>query len=415
MLRRVRVAVIGDPHFCNERPVGTGSEPSHIVVQRLQIGSNPWTDLKKLVSSEHLQVQYLLCAGDITTHAAKRPLEVAWHELVDLGRALKAKVTACCTGNHDVSSRHKPDGRNLVEVLENPPDLFENLKCLEPEYPLHTHESGASKAGRQRRVDYFGADFVIHEDEDVRLIVFNSCARHTTESETYERGKISKSTLAELKAELSARSDSKINIFLCHHCPGLHSQEGGSSYDFIQHGDLLLEELEAHGDWIVIHGHKHEGRIRYAPSASAGSAPVLFSASSLGSFLSHEQLAKYRNQFYVLDIELPPARAPRARVSVWNWHAGSGWVKAADPQAGLVDGVGFGVRAHPHEIAEEVAIAIATDTRTWPSLVETLPFLGYLTTDDLTRVIKRLEQSHSLVVLRDNYGSVIEIGPGALS
>lgn len=413
--RKLTVAVVSDLHFCNQREIGTGSELSHIVIQRIHEtnGKNPWADLSDLVSRNGLKADLLLCPGDITTHAAHKPLKAAWSELIELGAKLGASVTACATGNHDVSSRYKAQADDPIHDLDNPHDLFENLKLLKPDYPLHVHgEAVASFEGRRRRVHYFGADFIIHEDDDVRLVVFNSCARHITENTTYERGSIAQSALAELKAQLDQLTSSKINIFLCHHHPIVHTQDGKGSYDFIHNGDALLERLSEHGDWIVIHGHKHDGKIRYA-TGSAGSSPVVFSAASMGAVLSAEELNKYRNQFYLIDIELPDDGCPRGTAKVWNWHAGKGWETALNMNAGLADGVGFGERSHPDKLAKEIFEKLAGHTRSWSDIVEEIDSLRYLTPEALNKLIQSLERKHSLNVLRDeDTGQLIEVGHG---
>lgn len=416
--RRLKIAVVSDLHFCNQRAVGSGSELSHIVIQRIEEenGKNPWADLHDLVRGESLSADLLLCPGDITTHAAHNPLKLAWRGLIGLGEKLKANVTACATGNHDVCSRYQDDKDNPIHALDNPHDLFENLKLLKPDYPLFIHgEESTCHDGRQRRVNYFGADFVIHEDDKVRLVVFNSCARHVTESTTYERGSIAKSALAELEIQLQQMTEPKINLFLCHHHPIVHTQGGVGSYDFILRGDELLQKLEAHGDWIIIHGHKHDGKIRYAPTGSPGSAPVVFSAASMGALLSTEELNRYRNQFYLIDIELPESGCPQGTAQIWNWHVGRGWSRAIDMKAGLTDGVGFGERAHPDVLAQMVADRLAGNTLSWKELVAEVAPLRFLTPDALEKLVQSLERKKSLIVLRDEVsGQITEIGQGAI-
>jgi hypothetical protein len=98
---------------------------------------------------------------------------------------------------------------------------------------------------------------------------------------------------------LAASVGNKINLLVCHHPPGVHGEHDLGEYDFIHNGDGLLRCLEHHGAWLVVHGHKHHGRISYAQGSNA--APIIFSASSLGFCLD---VAKpgVRNQFYILDL-----------------------------------------------------------------------------------------------------------------
>jgi predicted phosphodiesterase len=415
--QRITLAVVSDLHFCNQRPPGSGSELSRIVLQTLheKNGKNPWSDLMELVKRNDVRADYLLCPGDITTHAAHAPLKAAWDGLVDLGRELDARMVACATGNHDVSSRFSEGKSNPVYDLDNPHDLFENLKLLSPDYPLHVYAEGGSRVNaRNRRVHYFGADFVIHEDDVCRLVVFNSCARHITENSSYERGSIAKSALAELSEQLKTKSEEKINIFLCHHHPVQHSHSGDGSYDFILRGDELINFLGEQGDWIIIHGHKHDGRIIYAPHGAPGAAPVVFAASSMGAILSTDQLNQYRNQFYLLDIELPETGCSRGTLRVWNWNAGVGWSTATDPRAGLTDGVGFGEREHADVLAQKIATRMQGQSMPWATLLTEFSFLRNLTPDSLKHLLKSLKKRHGLIELRDESSyQITEIGPEA--
>jgi hypothetical protein len=87
----------------------------------------------------------------------------------------------------------------------------------------------------------------------------------------------------------------------------------------------------------------------------------------MGALLSNEELNKYRNQFYLIDVELPESGCSRGAAKVWNWHAGLGWDRAVDVNAGLTDGVGFGERTHPDTLAKTIAEKLAGNTRSWQS------------------------------------------------
>lgn len=414
---KITVAVISDPHFCKKRLPGGGSEPSHIVLERLheKPGKNPWSDLDTLLTKEKITANYLLCPGDITTHAEQESLKVAWGELIELGEKLEVSLMACATGNHDVSSRiNEIEHKNPVHDLDNPPDLFENLKLLEPEYPLLFYPKKSQACfHRQKKIHYFGADFVIHEDEFCRIVIFNSCARHLNDNKTYERGIIAKSTLVELKKQLDDFSDRKINIFLCHHHPVSHSQEGSGNYDFILGGEDLMNLLQDFGDWIVIHGHKHEGRIIYSQSNSGASA-VIFSASSIGAVLTNQKLDKYRNQFYLLEIELGVKGPPLGSIKVWNWYLSKGWQEAKEMQVGLSSGVGFGERRHEDELAEKISDNIGNEVKSWEELVLQCKFIKNMTPGTLVKVLKKLEKNYKIVTESDPVsGKINKIGRGS--
>jgi len=403
-LHKITVAVVSDLHFCNQRSEGQGSELSHIVLQKLQedSGKNPWSDLVDLIRRNEIKVDLLLCPGDITTHAQHEPLKAAWKGLVSLGKELDASLVACATGNHDVSSRIEKGHGNPVHEMDNPSDFFENLKLLSPEYPLQILKNIPDNTQHRRnRIQYFGADFLLHEDEHYRLIIFNSCARHTNDQAVFERGAIAESTLIELREQLKLATTRKINLFVCHHHPVVHTQDGKGTYDFLQRGDELIQLLQDNGDWIIIHGHKHDGRIIYAPTGAPGSAPVIFSASSVGAILSKDNLNNFKNQFYILDIFLPTRGCSLGSVKAWNWHFGEGWSQAIDPRVGLISGTGFGERTHSDDLAERIATDLGDEPVPWEEIVSKFSFVRHLTPGSLKELIKSLRNNHDIVHLPD--------------
>lgn len=408
----ISIAILSDPHFCERNPSGVGSEHSHIVTDSLQGGRDPlWSHLKRLIKDEGITSDLLLCPGDITTHANPRALVSAWGEIVELGSLVGAEVIAVATGNHDVMTRVKDGNKNTFRDLENVLDPFEALRLLEPIYPLHVRTDQADEDFHRRaRIEYFGADFVFYETPTYRLVVFNSCSRHTTEALSYERGMIADSTLKELKLRLNKCEERKINLLLCHHHPIPHDEQTLGLYDLMKNGDTLLRYLSEHGDWITIHGHKHHGRISYA--AGSAQAPVVFSAASVGALLPISSSVGMRNQFYILNVTLNSSGAPKGSLRAWNWKPDSGWIENNDPKESLATGCGFGERRHMDDLAQEIAQLTNGQEMEWSDAIKSLPWIHHLTPQDLTKVLKTLLRNHRIsCIYKPNSEEILQIGP----
>ncbi|MEN8504968.1 MULTISPECIES: metallophosphoesterase family protein [Paraburkholderia] len=407
------VALLSDPHFY----AGTGTgEPNASWLQvvsaegpKFKRRDNPWASLLALVKNHGLTADVLLCPGDITTYADPVGLHVAWKCLVTLGDELKASLTASATGNHDVTSRALGSGKNVVRDLNDAADLFENLKQLEPAYPVHISTIPPAHA-HERRVHYFGADYVlVDNDPRYRLVVFNSCARHNAVPVEYERGRIAESALSWLDDALE-RSDgaqTKMNLFVCHHHPIQHEDHHLGSYDFMQNGQRLLDTLSKHGDWIVFHGHKHHGKLTYAPGGA--SPPVVFAASSFGAVVDDASL-RLRNQFYLIDIVLPSGGgSPLGTVRAWNWYLGSGWKQSDSTLDGIYTGCGFGERGHPDKLADAIAQMIPAPTP-WANIISNVPWLRHVTPRDMKSIERSLLRRHNIVITSNVDGKYEEAG-----
>lgn len=312
-------------------------------------------------------------------------------------------------GNHDVSSRSLKSPHNVIRDLNDAADLFENLKKLDPAYPVHGH-GAATIDPHGSRVHYFGADFVLVDtDPRFRLIIFNSCARHNAVATEYERGRIAESALNWLDDALTKTGNNqpKLNLFVCHHHPIQHEDHHLGSYDFMQNGQRLLDLLSSHGDWIVFHGHKHHGKLTYAPGGS--SPPVVFAASSFGAMLD-DAAFRLRNQFYLIDLTLPSAGgAPLGTVRAWNWYPGTGWRISTSPSDGIYTGCGFGERRHPDLVATEIASQIVAPIP-WDELLRAVPSLCHVIPRDMKAIERSLQKRHGVFVTKNPSGEYEEVG-----
>jgi hypothetical protein len=170
----------------------------------------------------------------------------------------------------------------------------------------------------------------------------------------------------------------------------------------MKQGQLLLDLLGSgeHGRWLVIHGHKHHPKISYA--AGGGGSAVVFAAGSLCATLYPELQTVARNQFYLIEIDPDECkkRGLVGTVRAWDWASGIGWIDGNDT-SGLPPTFGFGARADPTLLAQQIASAITgSDPVLWASLMEQLPEIRYVLPQDLARVQKELSENHGIQVSR---------------
>lgn len=269
------------------------------------------------------------------------------------------------------------------------------------------------KAHRQR-IHYFGSDYLIFDDhEDYRVVVFNSCARHTQDPKDYERGLIAESTLEWLEDELAAIHDPKshkVNLFLCHHHPVQHDEKKLGAYDFMLNGTQLLSMLGKYGSWMVIHGHKHHATVRYDGSNAVKPIPI-FSAGTLSAHKESLGGEGFNNQFYIVEIDTDSVKyGLKGNIRAWTWAANR-WIKTQSKKDGIKDGSGFGFRGSLSDIVPKIDSLISNAAPvSWSRIVEEIPDLNYLTPSDLEQLWGALAE---LDVDMDEDGG--EDGMGSLS
>ena len=407
--KQLRVAVIGDPHFYREGSTSR-SGVSHIQLNETgnfintQPQQNPWTGLCELVDEQEIRADVLLCVGDITFGAEKVGLVKAWAELQMLAIKMGAGLIASATGNHDVSSRSIAEkvGKNPSVEMSTAFGLFEQLKLLSPSYPALTIKNGVVEDNSLLRTKYFGDSFVLVEGENYRVVILNSCCEHSADAFQQERGSFPKSAEIALCEELKKATEDKINILVCHHSPEPHSEHNLGGHDFIENGEALLQCLEQHANWFIVHGHKHHGRLGYAKGAI--SSPIVFSTASLGIKLDSAKDGM-RNQFYCVDIYQKKFGSLYGQVSAWDWNMGMGWRRATRNTGGIYDGCGFGNRTQLDDLVENIAELVPCS---WSEALEKISTLNFLTPNDMLILEKRLLR-HNIVVQPDSNGYWSEI------
>lgn len=394
----LRIAVLSDLHVFNGSSGGADG-PSFIGTADPQDSpeKHPFRGLQRLIETENITADLLICPGDLSDKADPAALMYAWKELHKIKEQIGATHLFATSGNHDVDSRHKHDDH----------DPKGNLQSLVPMFP----------AGAEDLCDrYWSRNFAIFYEEKIRIVILNSSAFHGYGLESkaeHEHGRISSRTISALREALS-REERRVNILLCHHHPTPFNPVGEEDYSEMAGGDRLIELLNSgdYGSWMIIHGHKHFPRLTYA--SGGASSPIIFSAGSFSAVLYPKIQARARNQFYLLEIpieELDGLGLDLAgTLRAWDWITMIGW-QAAGSGSGLRHIVGFGWRESARNIAQQIASQLrgAGDVRSRDELAADHPRLQYLLPDDIEILAKRLKADHQVTVrLQD--GLIYELG-----
>lgn len=389
----LRIAVASDLHAFDADEKSSLPSPSHLKITypMTEPGKHPIAGLIKLIEDESLTADLFLCPGDLGHKAHMAGIQYAWEAVHQLGKKLGSELVVAASGNHDLDSRylHSEDAKGI-------------LVGLVPPYPFPDD---------QLNNKYWAKNFAITEGASYRLVVLNTSAYHGGKPEEINHGRISESTLAFLRKELSSLSPKPVNIFLCHHHPQQHMELRLGDYDVMKNGQLLLELLGSgeFGRWLIIHGHKHHPKIAYA--AGGATSPIVFSAGSLCASLYLELQTMARNQFYLISLPYEDIETMGlvGTIKAWDWASGVGWGSAAGPNSGLPSLSAFGFRGDPQILAGRVAKFVEGDKVSWSHIQDNVQEINYLLPQDKLTLQKELESKYSLRITEEN-GLPREIG-----
>ena len=391
----IRLAVLSDLHAYDSRKGDGRNAPSHFdIASERSRDTCPITALlEKIKESDDMKSDLLICPGDFSDKACRDSLKVAWQKAHEVADALGAGALVATAGNHDVDSRN----------LYNEYDPIEELKSLNPQFPI-ANDDLAQK--------YWAYHYHVYTQTELTLLNLNSSAYHVVGKEEIEHGRISPKTLDRIRADVRVLPESKLNVLLCHHNPHKHSELELGEYDEIKGGQLLLDLLAevTHGEWLVIHGHKHHPKITYASGPSC--SPVVFSAGSVCSTLYPRLRTETGNQFYI--IEIPLQRISETGLvgtfRTWDWHLHYGW-QDADAAKGLPATGGFGHRESPSRFASRIAKWLRNKKAvhaTGTNLVNRFPELAYMMPMDLQKLNRNLK-TRGFAIEFDRKGIVSQV------
>jgi len=382
----IRLAIASDLHYVDpprdgvSLPAAANSNPAGDPMQGLL------TRIRKDSASgatHEFEADYLVCPGDVTNQASATGFETGWGKLKELQAALGARHLIATTGNHEVHSR-AGEKDNVIGLSTQ---VLDPLAAIQrhADYPCTCLEDEA-------RWVYWGRGYQIVEEPNILFLVINSSHFHpTTRANEFERGRISDIALESLRAELAqriAKDKKRVFVALLHHHPIPH-EAGTAPEENIQmhNGSQLIRLLEdTNVAWLVIHGHKHEGRLIDAQGSN--NPPTVFAAASFGASLDGVLATKTRQQFYVLHLEIcDQAIEPTAKFRVRAWHwTGTSWEPARKCAEGLPDRCGYQRPSFQRQPVLDALMGTLTESESflkWDEAAAKHPELGHLTPDQI--------------------------------
>ena len=388
---KLRVAVITDIH-AHSLPVLAKNAESWVTNQTHDSKADPFQALSLHVKAKSITADLLICAGDMADKADPGGHAYVWPKLHMLKDSLKASRLIATIGNHDIDSR-------LQKSEYDPKD---SIQALRPHIPLEDRNSA---------LEFWAENFSVLEQDLYRIVVLNTCAFHgykkLAEAE-FMHGRVSPRTLTSIEDYLTQSKARKLNILVCHHHPFKFDDIDVDDYSQMVGGDLLIQLLSRpkFGSWMIIHGHKHQSRLLFAPGVN--DSPLVFAAGSFG-VKFHSQMAKVQtNQFYILDFDLSAAPAIGAGVfgqlEAWSWIPNKNWAESRGAD-GLLPGSGFGCRERASEVAKKISEwhkSSGQPYSKWNEAKESLPVLRYCTHADLLQIEEALEEQYSVEVNSSN-------------
>lgn len=155
----LRIAVLSDLHVFD----GSSDQeraPSYVGTADPSAGGPekyPFPGLKKLIETEGLNADLLICPGDMTNQAHAAALHYAWARLHDLKNWLGAAALLATNGNHDIDSR-------FGDSDFDPKGAIQSLSPLFPGLPENECDR------------YWSRNFVVFNHGDARIVLLNSAA-----------------------------------------------------------------------------------------------------------------------------------------------------------------------------------------------------------------------------------------------
>ncbi len=284
--------------------------PKHPVHALLDIISKNGIDFKSDI---------LLCPGDITDKIDYQGYITGWSFLEEIKEAIEAPNLYATVGNHDVDSRrHDPRLKP-----------FTVAQAIKYNYPVEESD---------KKADFWNDQFCIIENKNYILLIFNSSHSHLSYDDA-KRAYIEDDVIKKMETKLKFYPSDKIRIALCHHHPIGQSNISTPDLDVIEKGIEFLEMLCRNNFSMIIHGHKHEIKIRYYNSL------VVFGA---GSFSSKENLDETEsdNVFHVIEF----FNNKDGLIKTWFYGSNSGWNQKANKKFPPLSGFGF--NGAPNELED---------------------------------------------------------------
>ncbi|MCX2575706.1 metallophosphoesterase family protein [Pedobacter sandarakinus] len=368
-IKKLKIAVISDLH-CHPEQIEFSKNNTWLFSDKLRLPTteHPVENLLGIIEAEKIEVDLVLSPGDFTHQSDKQGFFSGWSYVNELARALKAKEVIATIGNHDIDSRHTHSKYS-----------FDIPKKISQSFPIE----------KDRLKNFWDTGFTFIEESEFQILVVNSTHYHTHSEKDNPmenpvvKGKMDLAQIEQIENYLKENNDQKkIKIALVHHHPIQHARQKLGEHDFIENGENFLNVL---GDFkfdLLIHGHKHDPWLRYSPTQSGFSLPIL----SSGSFAATNQISwisKF-NYFHLIEISKVEEIPATGILETFTYKNGIGWKK--DKEDGFYPFSGFGYLDNLQSIVDKVKEKLAETTNgmlKWDLIIENIPEVQHLTPDKM--------------------------------
>jgi Icc-related predicted phosphoesterase len=361
----LKIGIISDLH-CHSKKNNDGKRDSYLLTdEELPLFQDPYKSFIHLIESgEDIKVDILVMPGDFTNKACPEGLKKGFNIVCHINELMKSKSLISNVGNHDVDSRKKYNLDPLV-------DLKNTIKSSPIDDPT-----------------FWEKGYCIIESEFYRLLIINTAHNHFNK-ENAEHGDISEEALKYLEDELKLISDDKVGIAITHHCPIEHSHYNSGINDFMHNGDELSKIIDRFNFKLLIHGHKHDPRIRNGQGGI--NSPFIFSSGSF-SAVQDKLLLGGTNTFHIITMILEGKNKGKGSIETWFFCTAKGWQRNIKNQY-FEALVGFGAYLDLDQIADAIVKKIKnlpTQICEWNDLVRDFDSICYLIPSDLDKLKNKL-------------------------
>lgn len=382
-----RLLIISDLHAFTPTKETQGKEPSLLTATRPEQGQiDMITQIGAVLAEEDLEVDAILCPGDLADKAEPEAQKFVWSLLDSLKNDIGARHLIGTAGNHDL------DSRNVYSAF----DPKGNLLGLAPSFP------GPLQMESDR---YWARNFSVFEEGGVRIVNLNSAAFHgyasDQPSKEYLHGRVADRTIANIVDCIDKRDD-VVNVLLTHH--HIYKSEDIYDADYSEmHGSVkLLDRLAvaAGSPWLVIHGHQHYPSLQYGTGNAL--QPVVLAAGSATARISGQYAQAAPNQFYFLEL------SDEAKAEGWDlcgtiraWHWSNGTWEKSNSRFKIPNLAGFGCRLNYKAAARKVEEVITTKGVPYLTLSEIFsvePQLKFLMPREMSLMLEELKSRNFTVV-----------------
>ncbi|MDI9857966.1 metallophosphoesterase family protein [Flectobacillus roseus] len=327
---KLRIAIFSDFH-CHNKNNNNNTQESYLLTDvTIDTFQDPFKSFEILIKNDStISADLLVLPGDFTNKCDLEGLQMGWDIAKQIGKLLNVEKIIPNIGNHDVDSRK----------IRNS-DPFNDIKNFSLDFPFNDVELNSF---------FWENGYIIIEDENYRILNINTVHSHTTK-EMANKGLIHQDAINNIEERLNKSLSNKVNIAVCHHNPIEHSHYNTGSTDFLNNGDELIKILDRMNFDLIIHGHKHDPRIRYSPGGI--NSPIVFSSGSFSAF-KNLLLQGANNTFHIITFECNEDQIGKGIIDTWFFVPTKGW-KQNIKNIYFEPRIGFGVKVDIRALSSKI-------------------------------------------------------------